>query len=75
MFVYDVFKCILFITKHLYNFRATLHCVSTTGILDEYVHLLLPALIRLLKVDASADIRRSTIKTLIRLIPRVQVCS
>lgn len=37
------------------------------------MHLLLPALIRLFKVDASIDIRRAAIKTLIRLIPRVQV--
>ncbi|XP_076915399.1 serine/threonine-protein kinase TOR-like [Bidens hawaiensis] len=43
------------------------------GTLDEHMHLLLPALIRLFKVDASVDIRRSAIKTLIRLIPRVQV--
>ncbi|XP_058007343.1 serine/threonine-protein kinase TOR isoform X4 [Hevea brasiliensis] len=43
------------------------------GTLDEHMHLLLPALIRLFKVDASVDIRRSAIKTLTRLIPRVQV--
>ncbi|KAI3820134.1 hypothetical protein L1987_13992 [Smallanthus sonchifolius] len=43
------------------------------GTLDEHMHLLLPALIRLFKVDASVDIRRGAIKTLIRLIPRVQV--
>ncbi|WOH04828.1 hypothetical protein DCAR_0624240 [Daucus carota subsp. sativus] len=43
------------------------------GTLDGYMHLLLPALIRLLKVDASVDVKRSAIKTLIRLIPRVQV--
>ncbi|KAJ0795713.1 putative non-specific serine/threonine protein kinase [Helianthus annuus] len=43
------------------------------GTLDEHMHLLLPALIRLFKVDASVDIRRAAIKTLIRLIPRVQV--
>ncbi|KAL8097331.1 hypothetical protein AgCh_030462 [Apium graveolens] len=43
------------------------------GTLDEYTHLLLPAIVRLLKVDASVDVRRSAIKTLIRLIPRVQV--
>ncbi|KAK1436478.1 hypothetical protein QVD17_02258 [Tagetes erecta] len=43
------------------------------GTLDEHMHLLLPALIRLFKVDASIDIRRAAIKTLIRLIPRVQV--
>lgn len=37
------------------------------------MHLLLPALIRLFKVDASVDIRRAAIKTLTKLIPRVQV--
>jgi len=46
-------------------------CVGT---LDEHMHLLLPALIRLFKVDASVDIRRAAIKTLTSLIPRVQVC-
>ncbi|WJX59954.1 non-specific serine/threonine protein kinase [Trifolium repens] len=43
------------------------------GTLDEHMHLLLPALIRLFKVDTSVDIRRAAIKTLTRLIPRVQV--
>ncbi|KAL5167810.1 Serine/threonine-protein kinase TOR [Glycine soja] len=43
------------------------------GTLDEHMHLLLPALIRLFKVDASVDIRRAAIKTLTSLIPRVQV--
>ncbi|KAL2477399.1 Serine/threonine-protein kinase TOR [Forsythia ovata] len=43
------------------------------GTLDEHMHLLLPALIRLFKVDASVDVRRAAIKTLTRLIPRVQV--
>ncbi|KAH7665067.1 Non-specific serine/threonine protein kinase protein [Dioscorea alata] len=43
------------------------------GTLDEHMHLLLPALIRLFKVDASIDIRRRAIKTLTKLIPRVQV--
>ncbi|KAK9163538.1 hypothetical protein Syun_004440 [Stephania yunnanensis] len=43
------------------------------GNLDEHMHLLLPALIRLFKVDASVDVRRAAIKTLTRLIPRVQV--
>ncbi|KAK9677349.1 hypothetical protein RND81_11G138000 [Saponaria officinalis] len=43
------------------------------GTLDEHMHLLLPALIRLFKVDAFVDIRRAAIKTLTRLIPRVQV--
>ncbi|CAI9293177.1 unnamed protein product [Lactuca saligna] len=36
------------------------------------MHLLLPTLIQLFKVDASIDIRCAAIKTLIRLIPRVQ---
>ncbi|KAM7270830.1 hypothetical protein ACFE04_030044 [Oxalis oulophora] len=40
--------------------------------LDENIHLLLPALIRLFIVDASVDIRRAAIKLLTRLIPRVQ---
>lgn len=43
------------------------------GTLDEHMHLLFPALIRLFKVDASLDIRRAAIKTLTKLIPRVQV--
>ncbi|KAG9440008.1 hypothetical protein H6P81_020173 [Aristolochia fimbriata] len=43
------------------------------GTLDEHMHLLLPALIRLFKVDASVDIRRAAVKTLTKLIPRVQV--
>ncbi|KAL3515383.1 hypothetical protein ACH5RR_022285 [Cinchona calisaya] len=43
------------------------------GTLDEHMHLLLPALIRLFKADASVDVRRAAIKTLTRLIPRVQV--
>ncbi|KAF8410286.1 hypothetical protein HHK36_002811 [Tetracentron sinense] len=43
------------------------------GTLDEHMHLLVPALIRLFKVDASVEIRRAAIKTLTKLIPRVQV--
>lgn len=43
------------------------------GTLDEHMHLLLPALIRIFKADASVDVRRSAIQTLTRLIPRVQV--
>ncbi|XP_031383805.1 serine/threonine-protein kinase TOR isoform X3 [Punica granatum] len=43
------------------------------GTLDEHMHLLLPALIRLFKEDAPVDIRRAAIKTLTRLIPLVQV--
>ncbi|CAL5358145.1 unnamed protein product [Camellia sinensis] len=51
-----------------------LHTVEVFGgTLDEHMHLLLPALIRLFNVDASVDIRRAAIKTLTRLIPRVQV--
>ncbi|KAK9943792.1 hypothetical protein M0R45_009388 [Rubus argutus] len=45
------------------------------GNLDEHMYLLLPALIRLFKVDASVDIRRAAIKTLTKLIPWVQVTS
>lgn len=44
-----------------------------SGTLDEHMHLLLPALIRLFKVNASVEIRRAAIKTLTRLIPCVQV--
>lgn len=43
------------------------------GTLDEHMHLLLPALIRLFKVEASIDVRRRAINTLTKLIPRVQV--
>ncbi|PON55167.1 Serine/threonine protein kinase [Parasponia andersonii] len=43
------------------------------GTLDEHMHLLLPALIRLFKVEASVEIRRAAINTLTKLIPRVQV--
>ncbi|KAK4762122.1 hypothetical protein SAY87_030006 [Trapa incisa] len=43
------------------------------GTLDEHMHLVLPALIRLFKEDAPVDKRRSAIKTLTRLIPLVQV--
>ncbi|XP_030508478.2 serine/threonine-protein kinase TOR isoform X2 [Cannabis sativa] len=43
------------------------------GTLDEHMHLLLPALIRLFKMEASVKIRRAAINTLTRLIPRVQV--
>ncbi|VVB07643.1 unnamed protein product [Arabis nemorensis] len=41
--------------------------------LDEHMHLLLPALIRLFKVDAPVAIRRDAIKTLTRVLPCVQV--
>lgn len=37
------------------------------------MHLLVPALIRIFKVDASVEVRRAAIRTLTRLIPRVQV--
>ncbi|GAB2218008.1 hypothetical protein Droror1_Dr00001223 [Drosera rotundifolia] len=43
------------------------------GTLDEHMHLLVPVLIRLIKVEASVDTRLATISTLTRLIPRVQV--
>ncbi|XP_010315169.1 serine/threonine-protein kinase TOR isoform X1 [Solanum lycopersicum] len=43
------------------------------GTLDEHMHLLFPALIRLFKVDASVEVRRGAIRTLTRLIPCVQV--
>jgi FKBP12-rapamycin complex-associated protein len=43
------------------------------GTLDEHMHLLLPALIRLFKVNASVEVRRAAIRTLTRLIPCVQV--
>lgn len=47
--------------------------LTVAGTLDEHMHLLLPALIRLFKVETSVDIRREAIKTLAKLIPRVQV--
>uniref|UniRef100_A0A1D1Y0I7 Serine/threonine-protein kinase TOR n=2 Tax=Anthurium amnicola TaxID=1678845 RepID=A0A1D1Y0I7_9ARAE len=43
------------------------------GTLDEHMHLLLPALIRLFKVDASVDVRRRAINALTTLVPHVQV--
>ncbi|KAL3814338.1 hypothetical protein ACJIZ3_015606 [Penstemon smallii] len=43
------------------------------GTLDEHMHLLLPALIQVFKVDAPVDVRRAAIRTLTLLIPRVQV--
>ncbi|XP_020699146.1 serine/threonine-protein kinase TOR isoform X1 [Dendrobium catenatum] len=43
------------------------------GTLDEHMHLVFPALIRLFKVEASVDIRRHAIKTITKLIPRVHV--
>ena len=60
----------LWMLKYLKNFW---FLVCNVGTLDEHMHLLLPALIRLFKVDASVDIRAAAIKTLTRLIPRVQV--
>ncbi|XP_059653076.1 serine/threonine-protein kinase TOR-like isoform X1 [Cornus florida] len=54
--------------------RDILHTLEVFGgTLDEHMHLLLPALIRLFKVDASVETRRASIKTLTRLIPCVQV--
>ncbi|KAK8706592.1 hypothetical protein V6N13_050150 [Hibiscus sabdariffa] len=50
-----------------------LHTMEVFGTLDEHMHLLLPALIRLFKVDGSVEIRRAAIRTLTRLIPCVQV--
>lgn len=43
------------------------------GNLDEHMHLLLPALIRIFKANTSVEVRCAAIRTLIRLIPRVQV--
>ncbi|GER42126.1 serine/threonine protein kinase mTOR [Striga asiatica] len=43
------------------------------GTLDDHMHLLLPALIRIFKLDASVEVRRAAIRTLTKLIPRVQV--
>ncbi|GAB2292090.1 hypothetical protein Dimus_026338 [Dionaea muscipula] len=43
------------------------------GTLDEHMHLLLPALIRLFKVETSVDTRHAAINALTTLIPRVQV--
>ncbi|KAL2621813.1 hypothetical protein R1flu_002018 [Riccia fluitans] len=46
------------------------------GTLDEHMHLLLPALVRLFRPDVSNapnEIRRAAIKTLARLLPRMQV--
>ncbi|XP_078434846.1 target of rapamycin [Wolffia australiana] len=43
------------------------------GTLDESMHLLLPALIRLFKADVPVDIRRCAIHTLTKLVPYVQV--
>ncbi|CAM8904260.1 unnamed protein product [Rhodiola kirilowii] len=45
------------------------------GTLDEHMHLLFPALIRLFRVDVPMDVRRAAIKTLTRLIPCIQVTS
>ncbi|CAL9071660.1 unnamed protein product [Musa acuminata var. zebrina] len=51
-----------------------LHTVEVFGgTLDERMHLLLPSLIRLFKVEASVDVRRRAINTVTKLIPRVQV--
>lgn len=66
---------VLYIYVSLCLSGKTFLILQNTGTLDEHMHLLLPALIRLFKVDASVDIRRAAIKTLTRLIPRVQVGS
>ncbi|WOK94449.1 serine/threonine-protein kinase TOR [Canna indica] len=51
-----------------------LHTIEVFGgTLDEHMHLLLPALVRLFKVEASVDVRRRSINTVTKLIPRVQV--
>ncbi|KAL3747797.1 hypothetical protein ACJRO7_016586 [Eucalyptus globulus] len=51
-----------------------LHTLETFGgTLCEHMHLLLPALIQLLKENAPVDKRSTAIKTLTILIPRVQV--
>ncbi|CAL9083464.1 unnamed protein product [Musa textilis] len=51
-----------------------LHTVEVFGgTLDERMHLLLPSLIRLFKVEASVDVRCRAINTVTKLIPRVQV--
>ncbi|XP_030468800.2 serine/threonine-protein kinase TOR-like isoform X2 [Syzygium oleosum] len=51
-----------------------LHTLETFGgTLCEHMHLLLPALIQLFKENAPVDKRSAAIKTLTRLIPRVQV--
>ncbi|XP_057821315.1 serine/threonine-protein kinase TOR isoform X2 [Cryptomeria japonica] len=56
---------------------AILHTLEIFGsTLDEQMHLLLPALIRIFRPDNSnvpVEIRRAAMKTLTKLIPRVQV--
>ncbi|XP_020086675.1 serine/threonine-protein kinase TOR isoform X1 [Ananas comosus] len=59
--------------SHVHDVLHTLEIFG--GTLDEHMHLIIPALIRLFKVEASIDIRRRAIITLTRLIPRVQVSS
>lgn len=49
---------------------------TNSGSVDEHMHLLLPALVRLFRPDVSnapPEIRRAAIKTLGRLLPCVQV--
>jgi hypothetical protein len=58
----------LYITKKDYI------VIISVGTLDVHMHLVFPALIRLFRVEASVDIRRHAIRTLTKLIPRVQVC-
>ncbi|KAH9295237.1 hypothetical protein KI387_038825, partial [Taxus chinensis] len=61
-----------------YNYvPAILHTLEMFGsTLDEHMHLLLPALVRVFRPDnsdAPVEIRRAAMKTLTNLIPRVQV--
>ena len=73
-------NCLFSLISHLASLKTLIYLylfISTAGNLDEHMHLLLPALIRLFKPDASdapLDIRRATIRALIQLIPVVQVC-
>eukprot|EP00252_Welwitschia_mirabilis_P018999 TRINITY_DN4284_c0_g1_i1.p1 TRINITY_DN4284_c0_g1~~TRINITY_DN4284_c0_g1_i1.p1 ORF type:complete len:1768 (+),score=306.64 TRINITY_DN4284_c0_g1_i1:368-5305(+) len=58
---------------------AILHTLEIFGCtLDGHMHLLLPVLVRLFRPDASTasvDIKRAAIRTLTKLIPRVQIAS
>lgn len=65
---YPAFTSFLSYKLQIYNF-----CLELLGTLDEHMHLLLPALIRIFKANASVEVRCAAIRTLIRLIPRVQV--
>ncbi|XP_004292060.1 PREDICTED: serine/threonine-protein kinase TOR [Fragaria vesca subsp. vesca] len=79
-YLHDILPCciqVLSDAERCNNYTYVLDILHTLevfgGTLDEHMHLLLPALIRLFKVDASVEIRRAAIKTLTKLIPRVQV--